>query len=61
MRRYGYSLMGIKVENLVKHFHVKLGAFVVVSPGAVVKRDCDERSVVQPPESTARVIPRDVI
>ena len=41
--------------------NVKLGAFVVVSPGAVVKRDCDERSVVQPPESTARVIPRDVI
>jgi sugar O-acyltransferase (sialic acid O-acetyltransferase NeuD family) len=41
--------------------NIKLGSFVVVSPGAVVKRDCEERSVVQPPESTARVIPRDVI
>ncbi len=41
--------------------NVKLGAFVVVSPGAVVKRDCAERSVVQPPESAARIIPRDVI
>lgn len=41
--------------------NVKLGAFVVVSPGAVVMKDCEERSVVQPPESTARIIPRDVI
>jgi len=41
--------------------NVKLGAFVVVSPGAIVKRDCEERSVVQPPESITRIIPRDVL
>jgi sugar O-acyltransferase (sialic acid O-acetyltransferase NeuD family) len=41
--------------------NVKLGAFAVISPGAVVKKDCPERSVVQPPDSTGRIIPRDVI
>lgn len=41
--------------------NIKLGPFVVVSPGAVVVRDCAERSVVQPPESATRVIARDVI
>lgn len=47
--------------NATVQDNVKLGAFVVVSPGAVVKRDCDERSVVQPLDSTARVIARDVL
>jgi sugar O-acyltransferase (sialic acid O-acetyltransferase NeuD family) len=41
--------------------NIKLGPFVVVSPGAIIARDCDERSVVQPPESTTRIIPRDVL
>jgi len=41
--------------------NVKLGKFVVVSPGSVVMKDCEERSVVRPGESTHRVIRRDVI
>jgi sugar O-acyltransferase (sialic acid O-acetyltransferase NeuD family) len=41
--------------------NIKLGPFVVVSPGAVVMKDCEERTVVQPAESTYRVIKRDVI
>jgi sugar O-acyltransferase (sialic acid O-acetyltransferase NeuD family) len=41
--------------------NVKLGRFVVVSPAATVMKDCEERSVVQPVESTSRVIKRDVI
>jgi hypothetical protein len=41
--------------------NVKLGRFVVVSPGAMVMKDCEERCVVQPGESSQRVIRRDVI
>lgn len=41
--------------------NIKLGPFVVVSPGAVVMKDCEERTVVQPAESTYRVIKKDVI
>ena len=41
--------------------NIKMGPFVVVSPGAVVMKDCEERTLVQPAESTARVIPRDII
>ena len=41
--------------------NMKIGAFVVVSPGAVVMRDCEERTVVQPAESTYRVIKKDVL
>ena len=41
--------------------NVRLGKFVVVASGAVVMRDCEERTVVQAPESTSRVIKRDVI
>lgn len=41
--------------------NVKLGKFVVVSPGAVVMKDCEERSVVQSAESAQRIIRRDVI
>jgi sugar O-acyltransferase (sialic acid O-acetyltransferase NeuD family) len=41
--------------------NITLGNFVVVSPGSVVMKDCQERSVVQPGESTCRVIRRDVI
>jgi sugar O-acyltransferase (sialic acid O-acetyltransferase NeuD family) len=41
--------------------NVTLGRFVVMSPGSVVMKDCEERTVVQPPESTYRVIRKDVI
>jgi sugar O-acyltransferase (sialic acid O-acetyltransferase NeuD family) len=41
--------------------NVTLGRFVVMSPGAIVMKDCEERTVVQPPESTYRVIRKDVI
>jgi len=41
--------------------NVKLGKFVVVSPGAVVMKDCEDRCVVQPAESSHRVIRRNVI
>jgi len=41
--------------------NVKLGRFVVVSPGAVVMKDCEERAVVQGPEAAYRVIRKDVI
>jgi len=41
--------------------NVKLGRFVVVASGAIVMKDCEERTVVQAPESTVRVIKRDVI
>lgn len=41
--------------------NVKLGRFVVVASGAIVMKDCEERSVVQPAESSHRVIKRDVI
>jgi sugar O-acyltransferase (sialic acid O-acetyltransferase NeuD family) len=41
--------------------NVKLGRFVVISSGSVVMKDCEERCVVQPVESSYRVIRRDVI
>lgn len=41
--------------------NIKLGPFVVVSPGAVVMKDCEERTVVQPADSTYRVIKKDVL
>jgi sugar O-acyltransferase (sialic acid O-acetyltransferase NeuD family) len=41
--------------------NVSLGRFVVMSPGAIAMKDCEERTVVQPPESTYRVIRKDVI
>jgi sugar O-acyltransferase (sialic acid O-acetyltransferase NeuD family) len=41
--------------------NVKLGRFVVIASGAIVMKDCEERAVVQAPESTHRVIKRDVI
>lgn len=41
--------------------NVKLGRFVVVASGAIVMKDCEERTVVTAPESEARVIRRDVI
>jgi sugar O-acyltransferase (sialic acid O-acetyltransferase NeuD family) len=41
--------------------NVTLGRFVVMSPGSIVMKDCEERTVVQPPESTYRVIRKDVI
>jgi sugar O-acyltransferase (sialic acid O-acetyltransferase NeuD family) len=41
--------------------NVSLGRFVVMSPGSIAMKDCDERTVVQPPESTYRVIRKDVI
>ena len=41
--------------------HIKLGPFVVVTPGAVVMKDCGERTVVQPAHSIYRVINRDLL
>ena len=41
--------------------NTKLGPLVVVSPGAVVMKDCEERTVVQAAESIYRVIKRDVL
>jgi sugar O-acyltransferase (sialic acid O-acetyltransferase NeuD family) len=41
--------------------NIKLGPFVVVSPGASVMKDCEERTVVQPAESTYRIIKRDLL
>ena len=52
------SFLGV---NSTLRDSVKLGPFVVVSPGAVVMKDCEERTVVQPAESTYRVIKKDVL
>lgn len=41
--------------------NIKLGPFVVLTPGAIVMKDCPERTVVQGPESAYRVIRKDVI
>jgi sugar O-acyltransferase (sialic acid O-acetyltransferase NeuD family) len=41
--------------------NVKLGRFVVVASGSIVMKDCEDRCVVQPTESTYRVIKRHVI
>lgn len=41
--------------------NVTLGKYVVVGSGAVVMRDCEERCIVQPSESSYRVIRKDVI
>jgi sugar O-acyltransferase (sialic acid O-acetyltransferase NeuD family) len=41
--------------------NVKLGRFVVVASGATVMKDCEDRTVVQAPESAHRVIKRDLI
>lgn len=41
--------------------NVKLGKFVVVSSGAVVMKDCEERCIVQPAETSYRIIKKDVI
>jgi sugar O-acyltransferase (sialic acid O-acetyltransferase NeuD family) len=41
--------------------NIKLGKFVVVGSGSVIMKDCEERCVVQPAETTYRVIKKDVI
>jgi len=41
--------------------NIKLGNFVVVASGAVVMKNCEERCVVQPSESSYRLIKRDII
>jgi sugar O-acyltransferase (sialic acid O-acetyltransferase NeuD family) len=41
--------------------NVKLGRYVVVGSGALVMKDCEERTVVKSPESDTVVIKRDVI
>jgi sugar O-acyltransferase (sialic acid O-acetyltransferase NeuD family) len=41
--------------------NIKLGRFVVVGPGAVVMKACEERTVVESSESAKRIIKRDVI
>lgn len=41
--------------------NIKLGRFVVVGSGAVVMKDCEERTVVETPESKTRIIKRDII
>jgi sugar O-acyltransferase (sialic acid O-acetyltransferase NeuD family) len=41
--------------------NVKLGRFSVVGSGAVVMKDCDERTVVKSPEAETVIIKRDVI
>jgi sugar O-acyltransferase (sialic acid O-acetyltransferase NeuD family) len=41
--------------------NIKLGNYVVVASGSVVMKNCKERCVVQPSESSYRVINRDVI
>lgn len=41
--------------------NIELGSFVVVASGAVVMKNCVERCVVQPSESSYRLIKRDII
>jgi len=41
--------------------NVKLGKFTVVSSGAIVMQDCEQRTLVRPGESNYRVVKRDLI
>jgi sugar O-acyltransferase (sialic acid O-acetyltransferase NeuD family) len=47
--------------NCTLRDNVRLGRFCVVASGAIVMKDCEERTVVQAPESAYRVVKRDVI
>ena len=41
--------------------NIKLGFFVVAGSGAILMKDCEERSVIKAPESTCRIIKKDII
>jgi sugar O-acyltransferase (sialic acid O-acetyltransferase NeuD family) len=41
--------------------NIKLGRFVVVGSGAVVMKDCEERTVVKSPETDMMIVKRDVL
>jgi acetyltransferase-like isoleucine patch superfamily enzyme len=47
--------------NATLRDNIKLGKFVVVGAGAVVLKDCAERTLVRPSESEYKVINRDLI
>lgn len=47
--------------NCTLRDNVRLGPFCVIASGATVMKDCEERAVVQAPESAHRVIKRDII
>ena len=41
--------------------NLTLGRFVVISSGAIVMKDCEERSLVRPAQSTYSIVDRDLI
>lgn len=47
--------------NCTLRDNLTLGRFTVVGAGAVVLNDCEQRTVVRPPESNQRIMKRDII
>jgi len=47
--------------NATLRDNIKLDRFVVVGSGAIVMKDCPERTVVRPARSTASIVDRDLI
>lgn len=47
--------------NATLRDNIKLGFFVVAGSGAILMKDCEERSVIKAPESTCRIIKKDII
>jgi sugar O-acyltransferase (sialic acid O-acetyltransferase NeuD family) len=47
--------------NATLRDNITLGRFVVVGSGAIVMKDCPERTLVKPPQSTMSVVDRDLI
>jgi sugar O-acyltransferase (sialic acid O-acetyltransferase NeuD family) len=47
--------------NATLRDNIRLGRFVVVASGAAVMKDCEERTLVKPAQSTMAVVDRDLI
>ena len=47
--------------NATLRDNIKLGRFTVVASGAAVMKDCEERALVKPAQSTMTVVDRDLI
>lgn len=47
--------------NATLRDNIKLGRFVVVGSGAIVMKDCAERTLVKPAQSTLSIVDRDLI
>jgi sugar O-acyltransferase (sialic acid O-acetyltransferase NeuD family) len=47
--------------NATLRDNIKLGRFVVVGSGAIVMKDCEERTLVKPAKSTQMIVDKDLI